>query len=886
MADYSAFTSPDFDANEYANAILAGEPYPPQPGANSTKPSKPTGLEPAKEDITVAIAKLDFGIEDVSKQIKNVVTTHHEGLLVQAAGVGEIEESLQSVGSGLDDLDSSLTKLRQKIRDPYQALQSSINRLQRLHQVSDALRRTSRFVVLAKRLQSQMVELGDGSGIQGEESGSKPDVKVNGRSSFDAGRRSTTPGMELEGEKERALAQAALSVAEIGDLLEVPPDTDDESSPPRISLRDIQTISAHIPFVEASRTKIAADMENMILNGLAETNQAMLASSLQTAHNLRVLPEIVQNLVDDLSVAVESRIRSAFDMSKISKELLTKDSAPSQQQHVGYKSRVRTEPTNLTAPQWTNALWNRLATMIEDVAGACIKVYTLEKVLKVKKDPISQVLFLDEAMKLLENRPSFTFWAALGRALEKQTRDASRNSTFMQQTLGNGYPRLLRLFHEFFAKIAVYTDTVYSVTQQSPETILILRALSTFESHYLTRTSTRLTESISSAFPSSSTTFSPTSRASNGTNNPDTAEGINVSRAISNELDTARFDPLLLRNVAKHVANALEMMETRADALVSRDRQALVLGSVGLTGPGSGAVATREQIVNAGVGSCVWTVVGNVEKLKEEYPDGVWAILRPSVKNLNDLFMQIVDPLLSAINKELSAIISKIHRTDFAKVGDPMAGMGGGASPYVKEITEKLTFVKYEILGRWNVGILSREWMISIVKHVMKTFVLHVSIVKPLKESGKLQLTSDMTELEFALSAFMTDNPQSKRGASLEIIGDEYRALRAMRPLLFLDNDSLASSTRTASLPPLIVLHHILVRSPIELPHQLHGWQESEYVRWVEEHSEEEALTLIDGGLSHWEKVTESEGGDLDVAKEYVELARKVLEVSRSKSET
>lgn len=36
----------------------------------------------------------------------------------------------------------------------------------------------------------------------------------------------------------------------------------------------------------------------------------------------------------------------------------------------------------------------------------------------------------------------------------------------MQQTLGNGYPRLLRLFHEFFAKIAVYTDTVYTSTQQ------------------------------------------------------------------------------------------------------------------------------------------------------------------------------------------------------------------------------------------------------------------------------------------------------------------------------------------------------------------------------------------------------------------------------------
>jgi hypothetical protein len=70
---------------------------------------------------------------------------------------------------------------------------------------------------------------------------------------------------------------------------------------------------------------------------------------------------------------------------------------------------------------------------------------------------------------------------------------------------------------------------------------------------------------------------------------------------------------------------------------------------------------------------------------------------------------------------------------------------------------------------------------IAIVTFVIKTFVLHVSIVKPLTESGKLQLTSDMTELEFASSAFMIENPQSKRGGNLEIIGDDYRTLRAMR---------------------------------------------------------------------------------------------------------
>jgi hypothetical protein len=35
---------------------------------------------------------------------------------------------------------------------------------------------------------------------------------------------------------------------------------------------------------------------------------------------------------------------------------------------------MRTEPTNITAPQWTNALWSRLEQMIEEMAGCCIKV--------------------------------------------------------------------------------------------------------------------------------------------------------------------------------------------------------------------------------------------------------------------------------------------------------------------------------------------------------------------------------------------------------------------------------------------------------------------------------------------------------------------------------
>ena len=40
------------------------------------------------------------------------VTTHHEQLLIQAAGVTNLADSLHSVRSGLSELDASLEKYR------------------------------------------------------------------------------------------------------------------------------------------------------------------------------------------------------------------------------------------------------------------------------------------------------------------------------------------------------------------------------------------------------------------------------------------------------------------------------------------------------------------------------------------------------------------------------------------------------------------------------------------------------------------------------------------------------------------------------------------------------------------------------------------------------
>ncbi|CAE6430952.1 unnamed protein product [Rhizoctonia solani] len=837
MSDWAEreFGSDAFDPTEYTHKALAA----PAPG------------NAASEDISQLIGRLTLAVDDVAGQIRSLVVAHHEALLAQAANVSGMEGLLSSVRLGINELTQSLDRLRLKVHVPYQTLAGLFSQLQKLRQAADVLRRTSRFVALARRLELQMKEMD--SGIPTSTS-SKSLPPGNSRGSLDSVAPGTGVGAEDGNAKERAVARAALSAAELASLLEIPASTitpandKGEDLPAFIPLQKINVVARLVPTLEASRKRINEEMDSMIVEGLASLNQSVLAAALQTAFNLRIMPTVVQSLLLDLTEAVDARIKSAFDVSKIAKEISGNDPAP-QSTGLMYRSRLRTAPTNLTAPQWTNALWARLEQMIEEMAGCCIKVYNLEKVLKYKKDPVSQASFLDEAMAVLESKPTTTFWSGLARSLDKHSKEAAKGSTFLQQTLSTGYPRFLRLFHDLFAKIAVHTDTIYTSNQQSPETVIVLRSVSAFEQLYLSRSTARMNETIATAVRQSP---------------PGAPEGLGISRTIVNELDSARFDPLLVKSVAKNVGTALEMLVGRTDSLIVRDRSA-----TSLVGP----LGTAQQALNAQIFTMLHTCWARLNKLEGEFHEGVTLLLKPPIKKIERQCEGIAEPLLSAIRRDLGLILARMHRVDFSKSFEAMApGMGGGASTYMKELAAKLGFLRNEVFSKFSVNEVVQSWAINVAKNVIRTFVLNASIIKPLGEAGKLQLTSDMTELEFTLGSFVAD--PSRRTGSLHILGDDYRVLRALRPLLFLDTALLSSPDDTYSLPPLIILHHIIVRSPYPLPHTLHSWTEAEYVRWIEDHTPREALALVEACVPKWETQTvEIKGTEED----WVILVRAVL---------
>lgn len=161
-------------------------------------------------DVSAALSKLSFAVDDLNKQLRSEINTHHSALLIQAGSVSSLEENLRQIRGGLDEVESSADRLRRKIAIPYDTLSTSLTRLAKLQRASDLARRASRFVVLARRLDVQMAELNAANTRATQ-------TRTNGNAS---GR--TTPNGVLSKDLterdggERALSEAALTLAELG----------------------------------------------------------------------------------------------------------------------------------------------------------------------------------------------------------------------------------------------------------------------------------------------------------------------------------------------------------------------------------------------------------------------------------------------------------------------------------------------------------------------------------------------------------------------------------------------------------------------------------------------------------------------------------------------
>jgi len=287
-------------------------------------------------------------------------------------------------------------------------------------------------------------------------------------------------------------------------------------------------------------------------------------------------------------------------------------------------------------------------------------------------------------------------------------------------------------------------------------------------------------------------------------------------------------------------------------------------GATSLLGP----VSPPSQVLNADLANALYHFWTLLHRSLTSHVESIQELMGESIASARGTYLGIVAPLLAAIRRELTSIVTHMHRVDFAKgpEGNPMAG--SGTSPYMKEFSDKLIYIRQSILAPFRMEDLPKEWALELAQLLLQNFLLHASIIKPISEAGKLKLTSDMTAMEFAVNQLLSDYK-----LSLAAAGDDFKALRAFRPLMFAETEQLTNPLQTAGIPSLILLHHVLVRSAIPLPHQHHGWSESEYIRWINEHGDRERTRLIEGVVDAWEKgrTVDEEG------KVYLEIMRTLI---------
>lgn len=140
----------------------------------------------------------------------------------------------------------------------------------------------------------------------------------------------------------------------------------------------------------------------------------------------------------------------------------------------------------------------------------------------------------------------------------------------------------------------------------------------------------------------------------------------------------------------------------------------------------------------------------------------------------------------------------------------------------------------------------------EMASEILVYFIRHASLVRPLSEAGKLRMARDMAELELAVQNLFP----------VEQLGPPYRALRAFRPIIFLETSQLVQSPLLQDLPPIVILHHLYSRGPDELetPMQRNKTTVTQYSLWLDSQREDQVWKGIKATLDDYEMKVRARG--------------------------
>ncbi|KAJ6730705.1 CONSERVED OLIGOMERIC GOLGI COMPLEX COMPONENT 5 [Salix viminalis] len=521
-------------------------------------------------------------------------------------------------------------------------------------------------------------------------------------------------------------------------------------------LRGIDVVDEELSFVKETGEKLRSEAMKVLERGMEGLNQAEVGTGLQVFYNLRDLKVTVEQLANKYRGIGVKSVGLTLDMKAIS-----------------------TSGGGGFGP------------------GDCILLLLLFGICREccpkKRDPFTHVLLLDEVIK--DGDPMLTdrVWEALVKAFAGQMKSAFTASSFVKEIFTMGYPKLFSLIENLLERISRDTDVkgvLPAITLEVKEQMVA--AIEIFQTSFLALCLSRLTDLVNTVFPVSSRGSVPSKEQ--------------ISRIVSRiqeEVEAVQLDGRLTLLVLREIDKVLLLLAERTEYQMSAGHEARRI-----TGP-----ATAEQVKNFALCQHLQDIHMRTSSMIAGLPFIAVDVLSPSLGAIYEVARDSVTPLFKAMIDRLESCILQIHDQNFGAYGID-AAMDNNASPYMEDLQRCILHFRTEFLSRLlpsaratiaGTETICTQLVRSMASRVLIFFIRHASLVRPLSESGKLRMARDMAELELTIGQSLFP---------VEQLGPPYRALRAFRPLIFLETSQLGGSPLLQDLPPSVILHHLYTRGP------------------------------------------------------------------------
>jgi len=728
------------------------------------------------------VAKLTSSLQSLDVLIQQHVCSHYTDLLSHAVASSELEQSLAVMATHIQSLQLSTDRVRARVREPYDKIKAGTTSLARLQQTADILRRVIRILQLSKRLAVSM------------------------------------------GQGETDLAKAASGLAELSSLLQE-------------DLTGLEVVEGEARRARQWRAEVERQGEQLLVRGLATGNQAQLGTGLQVFYNLGTLPEIVDNMVEELHSKLKSTWVEGLDIKRISDKSQVEGLSKNGRGGPGKASMPG--PGNMAAFRAT--LWANIDSLLDSLHSHMVKMFHLQRLLCKKVDPMTHQPYISSL-----STPSLVqhSWTKITAMVKESFATAQAKSNFVRQACEGEYPKMVKLYNELWVKMK-YTGAQYNTQVGQMEEVGLAsniftgdemdeglrESLTQFEHAYLARSLSRL--------------FDPVNLMFSGTGVPSQGEVANIFSVMSSELSIAMVEGRLLSSVTKNICKAVSLFCVKCEGCVDSEASQVIgqptpaqLQNVGIVntlavfGEGLGSLCNQQMSV-LGHQRVNTLIVAGQEVQKQ--------------------MVAATEPLLDSVGDSVEAILLTVHKEDFSLEVDTN-NPASACSLYMKELQGFLERIARDFLSTFTCKEFLSTQLQPLAEKTIQRFVLQGSLVRPLGSGGAMRLASDCAQLEFALSSILGPSGQSAVGPTgLTALGGSYRLLRAYRSLLFLTPSDMATFPGLGSTVPYsIALHLLISRCPEILPSPAAslGWSLARYTNWLEEHQgERERLLLVQGAV-------------------------------------